>query len=178
MKPNKVFCIGLPKTGTTSMTIALGQLGYRTLHNPKEVRHHMVMNNYPIPGSQKWDALSNVGEWKFPDLDHAYPNSKFILTTRPIEPWLASLSKKNQPKNHHVRLEIFGCYFYNELRFRHIREQHIMAVTSYFHNRPNDLLIFDMFSGPLEANWSKLASFLGHPIPTSKFPSRKSGVLQ
>ena len=34
MKPTKVFGIGLSKTGTTSLTSALGGLGYRAIHYP------------------------------------------------------------------------------------------------------------------------------------------------
>jgi len=41
-----------------------------------------------------WQALTNFGEHFYPQLDQAYPNSKFILTIRDEDAWLASWKKQ------------------------------------------------------------------------------------
>ena len=38
--------------------------------------------------------LTNFGEHFYPQLDQAYPNSKFILTIRDEETWLVSWKKQ------------------------------------------------------------------------------------
>lgn len=44
-KKNKVFCIGFHKTGTTSISVALKFLGYKTIHgDPKNADHVEVLN--------------------------------------------------------------------------------------------------------------------------------------
>jgi len=78
----KIFGIGLPKTGTTSLTIALEMLGYTSRHSPMEcfTLHHgeLSVNQKKI---DKYDALTDLPIPHFyPELDICFPNSKFILT--------------------------------------------------------------------------------------------------
>lgn len=86
---NKVFGIGLPKTGTTSLNSALSQLGFTSLHNPLDLRQQAHEGNYRFDRND-WDALTNFGEHFYPQLDEAYPGSKFILTVRDEEEWIDS----------------------------------------------------------------------------------------
>ncbi|MEO1350360.1 MAG: sulfotransferase, partial [Cyanobacteria bacterium J06635_15] len=53
---SKIFNIGLPKTGTVSLNAALVLLGYRSLHNPLDLRfmsYKKGIYNYP---RDDWDA--------------------------------------------------------------------------------------------------------------------------
>ena len=85
----KIFNIGLPKTGTTSLHAALEALGYRSIHNPLHWRRPVYEGNYRV--CDGYDAVTNFAEHTYPQFDAAYPGSKFILTLRgDVEAWLDS----------------------------------------------------------------------------------------
>jgi hypothetical protein len=90
---NKIFNIGLPKTGTTSLNQALHDLGFNSIHNPKYFRQQAMEGRYHFDNDD-WQALTNFGEHFYPQLDAAYPNSKFILTVRDENDWLASWQRQ------------------------------------------------------------------------------------
>ena len=95
MNPNqKIFNIGLPKTGTSSLTQALNLLGIHCLHHPLHLRDEVMRGNYRFDSFQDWQAISNFGEHFYPQLDQAYPGSKFILTERELESWLKSIQRQ------------------------------------------------------------------------------------
>lgn len=97
-----VFCIGLGRTGTTSLTQALGILGYRANHLPIDEITQREMYTYfandvhttsPLHLSilNEYDALADTPVCcVYQGLDKAYPGSKFILTLREKQGWLAS----------------------------------------------------------------------------------------
>lgn len=93
MNCSKLFGIGLPKTGTSSMAVALNALGIRCLHNPWEFRQQAFAGRYRFNPSDTWDAIVNFGEHFYPQLDAAYPGSKFVLTMREKEEWLHSVRR-------------------------------------------------------------------------------------
>jgi hypothetical protein len=90
---NKVFNIGLPKTGTASLYEALNILGLKTLHNPREFREKSLRGEYQYDDPD-WQAVCNLSEHYYPQLDKAYAGSKFILTIRDVNSWLKSLEKQ------------------------------------------------------------------------------------
>lgn len=90
---NKIFNFGFPKTGTTSLNQALNMLGFKAIHNPKNFRQQAMEGQYHFDRDD-WQALTNFGEHFYPQLDQAYPNSKFILTIRDEEAWLQSWQKQ------------------------------------------------------------------------------------
>jgi hypothetical protein len=97
----KIFGVGYIKTGTTTLGVALKQLGYNHCGGGWRVGNKMVdpyisgerqpmidlinkhdsFEDYPFcaPGMPAW-------------LDKQFPNSKFILTEREPESWFKSLS--------------------------------------------------------------------------------------
>jgi len=163
---NKVFGIGLPKTGTTSLANALRRLGYRTLQSPmpwmRQIYHAGIFT-YPEP----WDAVTNFGEWYFAQLDEWYPGSKFIWTTRPLDRWLTSV--KHVYAHHHPawlepRLQIFGTLAFSESRMRYVYESQAQLVREYFDGR-DDFLEFRV-----PYAWEPLCEFLGRPIPNKPYP--------
>ncbi len=92
-KLNKIFNIGLPRTGTTSLNQALTILGFTSIHNPKKFRKQALEGRYHF-ADDEWHALTNFGERFYPQLDQAYPNSKFILTVRDETDWLRSWERQ------------------------------------------------------------------------------------
>jgi len=178
---NKIFGIGLPKTGTTSLNSALKKLGLNSIHLHGG---HSAVNKYKKhiwkTGDYKWngadfDALTNFGEWFFPQLDDTYPNSKFILTVRDKESWLISIEDhfNRRPQADKARIEVFGTGAFNKKRFSYVYDLHEKTVKDYFKGREGDLLIYDICGGD---KWNKLCSFLNMNHPRKPFPYTNNNI--
>lgn len=163
----KIFGIGLGKTGTTSLCGALTQLGYRTLHA------HCLGDLTP------YDAAADTPiAVAFRELDWSYPNSKFVLTLRDIDQWLASW-KKHDAKVRQInqgelpswvkslRRKAFGQWEFEPHVWKATYDLHLSEVVSYFQTREQDLLVLDICAGD---GWEKLCPFLNQPVPSSSFP--------
>ncbi|SIO58943.1 Glycosyltransferase, GT2 family [Singulisphaera sp. GP187] len=180
IKPNgprrsgKVFGIGLPRTGTTSVAAAMMELGLKTCHACFD------------------DALYDRGEAFFdtpvyldyPKLDQRYPGSKYILTWRDPHAWFASFTRSLGPYFQRLRtesqlsadaqidrrcyIEAFGTDEPDEESFVARYREHRRQVEAYFRDRPNDLLVFDLTDRG--DPWDPLCKFLGLPRPAIPFP--------
>ena len=185
----KIFCVGLNKTGTRSIHDALQILGFRSVDwggpsLPTAVQRgpeiHAAMKQSLregrplLEGLEDADAYSDIGalSTNFDVLDSQYPDSKFILTVRPIEEWLASRErhvKANQAMR--SRGEYDGTFLEVDLiGWRTEALEHESRVRSYFAGRPEDLLVFDVTAGD---GWNELCPFLGSVIPDDPFPARR-----
>jgi hypothetical protein len=95
----KVFCVGLNKTGTTSLAAALGNLGFRLGDQPSAellIDSWAVREFDPIVSyCRDADAFQDVPfslDYTYQAVDQAFPGSKFILTVRESpEVWFRSL---------------------------------------------------------------------------------------
>jgi len=179
---NKIFGIGLPKTGTHSLIKALSLLGYKAFHCPVEIRTALWAGeeNFDWFNGGDWDAIANVAEIHYPQLDKKYPNSKFILTVRDEKSWIESLEKLYIMKGHvkdrieqmlcetkMSRVYLFGSAVFVKERALYIYDLHNRLVKDYFKNRPADLLILNITKGE---GWKKLCPFLNKDIPDRIFP--------
>ena len=168
----KIFGIGLSKTGTKSLHAALLTLGYSAIH--------YVASRQWLRGDFRRDILSEFDAATdspvpayFEELDRRYPGSKFIYTTRPdLDDWLDSCQRQfarmNDGTVNGIRLAQYGVSEFSRDRFANVYHRHDARVREYFRDRPGDLLEFDLFSGE---GWEKLATFLGQPVPSGRFPS-------
>jgi hypothetical protein len=94
----KVFCIGLNKTGTTSLEKALGDLGYRMgsqPHGESLLKNYLARDFLPIIELCKTaDAFQDIPfslPYTYVLLDHYFKNAKFILSIRDTpEQWYRS----------------------------------------------------------------------------------------
>jgi hypothetical protein len=80
---NKIFIIGLPRTGTTSVCAAMLTLGFRVAHTAYTVRafdEAQVIADTPIFND-------------YQQLDQAYPKAKFIYLERSLKNWLPSIQQ-------------------------------------------------------------------------------------
>lgn len=170
---SKVFGIGLPRSGTTSLNSALAILGFNAIHHPTYLIMEKLQGSLNFQGD--WDALTNFGEHFYPQLDQMYPNSKFILTIRDKERWLNSCRwKYREPSNHlgnAIRISVFGCDRFEENTFSYLYDVHRRNVLEYFKDRPDDLLEFNCDNGD---GWEKLCEFLGRARPEVPFPHKNS----
>lgn len=175
----KVFCIGFHKTGTTSLKIALKILGYRVTgpngQRDKNIgRHVEALARRIVP---KFDAFQD-NPWPiiYRFLDKEYPGSKFILTFRPSDKWIGSVTdhftKGTPPMREWIYGPGMGSPIGNETIYVERYERHNREVQEYFTGRSRDFIVFDLAAGD---GWLKLCAFLGHPVPENMpFPWRNS----
>jgi len=166
----KVFGIGVAKTGTTSLTEALKILGYSAIHSTEIYRLYDEVNA----------ATDTSIAVRYKELDIIFPNSKFILTTRDLNDWLASfeaharklviddLDLYRRFEFSWIRAKLFGKVQFDKDLFAQGYKRHYQDVNDYFRNRPQDILILNICDGE---GWPKLCSFLNKPIPSVPFPN-------
>ena len=98
----KVFCLGLPKTGTTSLNKALAILGYEMCPYDIEWINQVSRNNYTAKDIvAKTNNYNGFEDWPWPiladKLFEIHPKSIYILTVRKdSEIWFDSLRKHTQ----------------------------------------------------------------------------------
>lgn len=161
----KIFGIGLSRTGTTSLTLALSELG---LH-----AHHFPRTRELIDAV---DAVTDtpVALW-YRELEAAYPGSMFILTLRHLPDWLDSCEALWQTASpfdeftsgiHH---RLYGCEDFDRDTFAAVYAHHGADVINHFAGLDDDLLLMDICAGQ---GWEQLCPFLGFPRPSTPFPHR------
>jgi hypothetical protein len=173
----KILGIGLGRTGTRSLYKALQILGYKAKHSPEiflDADGELHVNPSDI---EQYDALTdNAVVLIYKKLDQQYPGSKFILTIREMDSWLASVENNSRAmapwwadKPHVPALHrtLFGTETFDRKKYADAYRHHESEVREYFSGRETDLLILDICSGE---GWEKLCPFLGKPIPTVPFP--------
>jgi len=186
----KIFCIGLPKTGTTSLGRAHEILGFSkapydlTIIN--SVAHWISSNKSgPLPKNvrdhiEKYDVFE---DWPYPiiwkELCDYFPNSKFILSQRiNEETWLRSLQKhtnRNQSKKSRDLRNIFfkkDCPFENENHYLNYYTNHNKKILAKFNNNTN----FCQLTVGDDMNWSRLCEFHNLPIPNEEFPFLNNSI--
>ena len=151
----KVFCIGYNKTGTTSIGVALKQLGYRHSSFNKKVWRVYYKNNRVMDilrYTAKFDSFDDLPWLKedmIPILDRVFLGSKFIYLTRDETSWKKSI--------YHWTFKIKGYYPDVDEEYRKFLK-HSDFVKDYFSDRSRDIIYIDV-SDPDAYN--KLAEFLG-----------------
>lgn len=176
----KIFCIGLPKTGTTSLHVAALQLGLRSVHWPRDTKTVSELRNgiFKLSLMETCDIVSDIPiPAIFRELDMAFPNSKFIFTTRDKDSWLKSQrgagfnARKPSEESDRAfyREMLYGVSEFDERRFAKIYDEHHTLVREYFSgDRVADLLTMDISNGG--ARWDEFCGFLELPVPDTPFP--------
>ena len=165
MTTSKIFIIGLPRTATTSVCLAMLGLGFKTAHNA-----------YTQHAFSEAQVIADTPVFcDYQSLDKHFPNSKFIYLTRDAQTWLPSIKQLLQRMMVNLQRSDGGfnphlkrCYnevFY-PLTDKNIAQddfllqcyqQHQQGVLNYFQTRENDLLTIDV-SDP--QSYQQLLTFL------------------
>ena len=175
----KVFGIGLNKTGTTTLSACLRELGFR--HTSCDLALTRAADRGDLsPIFEHADQYESFEDWPWPlvykQLDQRYDDAKFILTRRPnASVWFSSL------KRHALRT---GPTEYRQIAYGHSmplgkREEHVAVyrrhnqdVRDYFSERRDDLLEICWEEGD---GWEELCAFLDQPKPDDPLPHKKKG---
>ena len=179
----KVFGIGLSRTGTTSLTEALRALGYKTVHCPLSIvafnGSELKLNTAIV---EQFDAFTDSPVARvYRELDQAYPGSKFILTTRPLDKWMGSMRRMRAsftllsvlPKVRQLARDLGTASFGDERALANGFLNHNRSVREYFGRRiGKDLLVLDVSATDA---WERLSGFLGHKAAERAFPHYNRG---
>ncbi len=171
----RIFGIGLSRTGTASLTVALRVLGYSVIQFPANLES--------ITGR---DAATDLPmAFYFREMDHLFPGSRFILTVRDLSAWLASCERfwkahqaafDERPNLTWLHEQVYGTAAFDRRRFTAAYLRHQIAVRRHFAHRRADLLVLDVCGG---AGWGALCPFLGVPEPDTPFPHHnRDGVAE
>jgi hypothetical protein len=183
----KIFCIGLNKTGTSTLGRCLDLLGFKHTSFSLSLLEQVATLNYGqlYTTISKYDSFS---DWPYPlvfkHLDQVYPGSRFLLTLRSTpEIWLDSLAShalRTDPiMGSRARSLAYG-YPYPQLNPQaHLSmyNHHLQEVRSYFFGRPDDLLEICWEQG---SSFDDLCIFLGCESSNASLPhsnSAKNGNL-
>lgn len=80
---NKLFIIGLPRTGTTSISVALLGYGFKVAHTA-----------YTKHAFELADVIADAPCFSdYPQLDKLFPGSKFVYLQRDLANWLPSIQR-------------------------------------------------------------------------------------
>jgi hypothetical protein len=159
---SKIFIIGLPRTGTTSISVALLELGFSVAHTA-----------FTKQAFKMADAISDAPCFSdYQQLDGLFPDAKFIYLARDMDKWLPSITMlldkmapHLEPKTGRFNPILKRCFhhtFAATLPLTHdtlieCYSRHQQEVLSYFEGR-DDLLSIDV-SEP--GSLLKMKQFLG-----------------
>jgi hypothetical protein len=182
----KVFGIGLSRTGTNSLTSALDELGYKSLHWPydrvtrRELTEYFAgVSPFAFSVANEYDAVTDTpAALVFKELSVRFPESRFVLTLRNLEDWLRSCEKffAEPPvgEEHYVayasliRNRVYGRITFDRTAFERAYLRHVGEVRDWFRNEKSvRLLEIDI---PAGRGWDELCRFLGRGNPTIPFP--------
>ena len=176
----RVFVLGLSRTGTTSIGDALALLGYRRL-GWKDIRSKHLVQAFihgdlgTLVGQTRYfDAFEDLPwPYAYREMAEMYPDAKFILSLRKNETvWLESMRR-------HMGRGMWqpARYFYGaigvdgneETVLTHYRN-HITDVRNYFQDKPSRYL--ELVIDGDDLNWKALCSLAEclKGIPTLDFP--------
>jgi len=180
MSFNKVFILGLPRTGTTSICSALLNEGLTVAHTAytdKTFEDAQVLADTPI-------------YCDYQALDKHYPNSKFVVLTRQPEAWLPSIKQlllrmfvnvtRDDGGFNPIIKRSFTSIFApftkenieNDDFLLQCYNKHLAEIESHFNGREDDVIYVEVSN---DADYSKLCDFLKIKSQHSAFPHLNIG---
>lgn len=172
-----IFCIGLSKTGTTSVHRAFEMLGLRSVHYPDAGR--MLAGDFSVLDGL--DAAADIPvSLCFERLDRAFPGSRFVLTERDERAWLRSCAANfpeglmcarytGTPESEVFR-RVYGVEWFDRAAFLSARRRHAERVDTHFGaDAPGDGRLLRLDVGRADA-WARLTAFLGFGSVPGRFP--------
>lgn len=174
---NKIFGIGVDRTGTTSLTAALNILGINTMHKPQflvgvlETERRLrlkPLSTFPEYRGFTDNPIPNMYE----ELDREYPGSKFIVTIRDFDSWFQSKKNLTIWQKRMFDAKAIENLKFDKEQFRISFALHYQKIREYFIDRGDDLLWLDLCSGEGWAKWAELCEFLEVKLPKAGFPHK------
>ena len=188
----EVIGVGVGRTGTHSLKLAITELGLGPCHHMEEVLHNMPTQvplwQDALRGAPAWESIysgyRSAVDWPtagfFPELLEAYPSAKFVLTHRAAEDWADSYLSTIRPflgalddapdfmqAGIPMAIDVAARSGFplqlDRTGLIEAFEKHCRAVVDSI---PADrLLLYRVADG-----WQPLCDFLDKPVPATQFP--------
>lgn len=198
----KVFCLGFPKTGTTSLETALQRLGYKVCRGASGNNHSNFLMALQVLGDtdeiarviRHFDAFADMpfgGTDLYLWLSRRYPEARFLHTLRAPEAWYQSLlnqlAKVGASSDAPLEaLHAAGGYGATMIvrRVWGITDPRTQkdALLRHYHDLNAAILAhfegcanFHAFNLTEERDWTSLCRFLDKPVPDLPFPHDNPG---
>lgn len=158
--PQKIFGLGLSRTGTTQLSWILKQLGFDVAHYTEVL---FPFDIYGKPRLPNWSLLESRDAFTdspvpllYPELDRRCEGAKFILTTRNVDDWLASMRWmlthgrviwEYVPGVDQYHRLLYGTHRFNRKKMLAAWEDYHTGIREYFIKRDEDLLIIHLDNG-------------------------------
>jgi hypothetical protein len=170
----KIFIVGLPRTGTTSICVALLEAGYRVAHTAYTVdciSYAQVIADTPV-------------FCDYQQLAEQFPHAKFIYLARNHQSWIPSIQQLLQRMHLNITRKDGGfnptlkrCFqhVFAPLTLENIASEkflqqcyfrHKQSVEECFSTEPERLLVLDLSE---YNSYKKMSEFLGIAIKEGKF---------
>lgn len=175
----KIFGIGLQKTGLTSLLQLMKSLDLRAKGHNSKMRRKLLIHNDIKSVLDYYDTGDFFCDWPTPLMYKlAYrkygPQSRYVLTVRrDAKTWFESIKRHNAYAHPILNKHswVFGSFYPHGYEAEHIAyyEQHCAGVEAFFkaHNALDQLLVLRVDEpGAVK----KLATFLDVAFPLDDFP--------
>lgn len=168
----KVFVIGGPKTGTTSVALCLTLLGFRHKSYDEALSKTYATDASMEPLRPYLERFHSFDDnpWNcqacYRDLDRLYPGAKFIYTWRDQAAWLRSHQAYFQKGSPYVPPDAWIEPYDPAEQWAQFTARN-KGILDYFADRPGDLLEWNVTADP---RWEPLCDFLSLPLPRFSFP--------
>jgi hypothetical protein len=185
-----VIGVGVGRTGTFSLKLALEQLGFGPCHHMTEVNGSEAQKAFWRAAARgetaSWgeayagyrSAVDYPTAYFWRQLASNYPDARLILTTRDPDAWYDSVAKtisfsfgpENDPDSFGravIGEAVFGGRFADRAHAIAVYEAHNEAVRQTI--PASRLLDYRVDQG-----WPPLCAFLGVPVPAEPFPHRNT----
>jgi hypothetical protein len=167
----KIFCIGLHKTGTSSLYDFANKCGYKAIHTANWIYKDDILEEYNF-FSDGGSHFDNIKEFDYAYLLKRYPNSRFILQTREPRGWIisklkhAGWNRETEIENDDPSKLINEEWRYKSLltieKFLEHKHNYETRVKEYFENHdPGKLLVIDVTNANIQKyEFKRLKNFL------------------
>ncbi|WP_148045491.1 sulfotransferase [Salinisphaera orenii] len=144
MRQQKIFCVGLGKTGTTTFGACMQELGFRHLTGPYLSGAYLAKRRMPAALIELARDFQSFDDYPWPlvyqELHEEFPNARFVLTRRTnTEVWLESMRKHHDRYGPTETWElVFGARDPHSTPdpFVEFYERHNDAVRRFFADKP------------------------------------------
>ncbi len=178
---NKVFGIGMNKTGTKTLGECFRLFGFRNKSYDGGLLRDFARKDFSRI-YEVADSYDSFEDWPWPllyrEFSEIYPDAKFILTMRATpEIWFRSLCRHaNLTGPTEARVIVYGHAMPHDQMHQHIGiyNRHNEEVIRFFAARPERLLAVSWDKGD---GWEQVCRFLGVDIPAVPFPHENKGMV-
>lgn len=172
-----IFIFGLSRTGTSSLEIALKEIGYNTIYfdpyrldtddkiKMNNIFQENIKNNRPLLDNiDNYNSyiLSDIEQYDLNKIFQYYPGAKYIITNRNISDWVISFKRHEKISERPI---LCSQVYIDKLL------KGVDIFTKFFKDKPNSSCIFNASEGD---GYIKLCNFLNKNIIDKPYPNINS----